>query len=79
MVSEDPCHVWSIEREDRMVTKAQTIYKLPFETVLGYMSDPLFVRGTMGKDLEKAEVIHDTGANRVVFIKLGSVGPVSSR
>ena len=76
--TDEPCMVWNLDRKDRVVTKAETTYNLPFDAVVAYMSDPLLMK-KMSKQVEKAELLHDDGDKRVVFIKMEGAGPVSSR
>ena len=76
--TDDPCKVWKLDWQDRQVTKAETVYKVPFDKVVEYMNDPLLMK-RMSSQVEKAEILQNNGDERVVFIRMEGGGPVSSR
>lgn len=78
--SDDPCMVWKLERDGRLVTKAQTTFKLPIDPVIAYLKDALFLKKIAADQVDKAEVLHDAGdGRRVIYVKMKGFGPVSSR
>lgn len=75
--SEDkPVLLYTLEREERQVSRVEIILNLPFQTALNFFSDPHSFK-RVSEMVNSIEVLYQTPAWRVLHIKMQGGGPIS--
>jgi len=64
--------------DERTVTKAEVLINIPYEKLLAFFSDPLYMKKIV-EQVDISKIIYSTESFNVVYTKMKGFGPVSSR